>query len=60
VFYEPESEVSFRAGGNGSSYTLSDWSTPEPSGTWALNEEAAVCLPLEEPLCSEATLVVMV
>lgn len=60
VFYEPDSEVCFRAGGNGSNYTVGDWSTPEPWGTWTLNEEAVICLPLEQPLCSGATLAVTI
>jgi hypothetical protein len=60
MVYEPDSELSFRAGGNGSSYALGDWSTPEPWGTWTLNEEVAICLPMEQSIGREATLVVVV
>lgn len=58
VFYEPGSLVDFRAGGNAAAYTLGGWNVPESWGTWTAGDSAAVCLPLEGIMGSEAALVV--
>jgi hypothetical protein len=54
--YRCGAEISFRADGDGSSYTLRGWSTPESSGTWTDGKLALVRLPLDFPLNSDAVL----
>lgn len=56
--YVPGSEIDFRAGGNADLFATGGWSGAEPWGTWTTDTDAAVRLPLERPLGSQATLVI--
>jgi hypothetical protein len=60
ILYNPGSDLDFRAGGNAVSYTLGGWSAPESWGTWTVDDESHLCLPLERPMGREATLSVTV
>jgi hypothetical protein len=60
VPYTPGTDVDFRTGGNAGDYTLGGWSEPEPWGTWTIDEEADVWLPLDEPVGPNAKLVAVV
>jgi hypothetical protein len=60
VVYEPGSEIDFRSGGNSVHYTLAGWSEPENWGTWTVNGQAELRLPIEEPMGRGAILVAVV
>jgi hypothetical protein len=55
--YEPGSTIDFRSGGNAADYTLTGWSDAEVWGTWTVNGDAELRLPLREPMGRGATLI---
>lgn len=55
-YYRIGLEIDFRAGGNAANYTLAGWGMPEKWGTWTIDHEAEVCLPLDAPIGGPATL----
>ena len=54
--YVPGSLIDFSTAGNSMDYVRAGWAFPEVWGTWTVGPQAAICLPLSEPLSGAAIL----